>query len=58
MSINKNILMEIEGLDISREAKDAIIDILKVEDNGTNRYSSDYETIIAAYVKATKGNKS
>ena len=51
MSISKKILTEIEHLTIPQEDRQLMTDILKVEDNGSNRFSKDYDDLVEKYIK-------
>ena len=56
MSISKKILEEIDNLPIPLEDKKLMEEILKVEDNGTNRFSKDYDNLIEEYIKSKGGD--
>ena len=51
MSISTKILTEINDLSISEDEKMLMKDILKIEDNGSNRFSKDYDELIEKYLK-------
>lgn len=51
MSISTKILEEIDNLPISKEDKKLMEDILKIEDNGSNRFSKDFDDLIEKYIK-------
>lgn len=51
MSISKKILAEIDNLPISEVEKKLMEDVLKVEDNGSNRFSKEYDDLIEKYIK-------
>ena len=51
MSISTKILAEIDNLPISEEDKKLMEDILRIEDNGSNRFSKDFDDLIDKYIK-------
>lgn len=51
MSISTKILTEIDRLSIPKEDKKLMEDILRIEDNGSNRFSKDYDDLIEKYIK-------
>lgn len=51
MSISTKILAEIDNLPISEVEKKLMEDVLKVEDNGSNRFSKEYDDLIEKYIK-------
>lgn len=57
MSISIKILAEIDDLPISKEDKKLMEDILRIEDNGSNRFSKDYDDLVEKYIKS-KGEDS
>ena len=52
MSISTKILNEIDNLPISKDEKKLMEDILGIEDNGSNRFSKDYDELIEKYIKS------
>lgn len=57
MSISTKILTEIKNLSISEDEKMLMKDILKIEDNGSNRFSKDYDELIEKYIKRQEEEK-
>lgn len=54
MPISEKILKMINNSETTQEEKKLMQEILLVEDKGTFRYQSDYETLIKKYIENQK----
>jgi hypothetical protein len=54
MLISKRIRDQIEALDVNRNTKDLMMEILKIECNSPNRYKGAYDKKIEQYLDKDK----
>lgn len=52
MPINKKIIKLIKDADCSENMRNLMIEILKTEDNGSYKYTSDYDKLIKKYLNS------